>query len=402
MSGGAMTQGDPTSTPATAALATTRRIRALMIGMDWFPDVRDGGLNRYFFEQVNASPSSGIEGVALVSACQQCDGALSVRPLAGGGASLPARLGGARAQIAQAVREGIDVIDSHFALYTYPGLLHLKGLPIVTHFHGPFAAEIRAESRGFRTWARATFARRVELAVLKQAARVITLSHAFARIAREDYGVPRDRIRVIPGGLNLSAYLNVDRSQARARLGWPENRPILIAIRRLARRMGLEGLIDAMKILSARHPDVLLMIGGKGELAGELGSRIADAGLSEHVRLLGFIPEQDLPFAYAAANFSIVPTLALEGFGLITVESLASGTPVLGTSIGGTPEILRGLEPSLIFNSTEPEAIADRIIEALSGRIPVPSAQQCREYAARFDWAAVMPQIRAVFDEVLA
>ena len=122
-----------------------------MIGMDWFPDVRDGGLNRYFFEQVNASPSSGIAGVAFVSSCQQCDGALSVRPLAGVGASLPARLGGARYQIAQAVRQGIDVVDSHFSLYAYPGLLHLKQLPIVTHFHGPYAAEIRAESRGLRT-----------------------------------------------------------------------------------------------------------------------------------------------------------------------------------------------------------------------------------------------------------
>ena len=55
----------------------------------------------------------------------------------------------------------------------------------------------------------------------------------------------------------------------RAGLDWPENRPILIAIRRLARRMGLEGLIDAMKIVRQSHPDVLLMIGGKGELAGE-------------------------------------------------------------------------------------------------------------------------------------
>jgi glycosyltransferase involved in cell wall biosynthesis len=321
--------------------------------------------------------------------------------LAGSGASLPARLGGAYRQIAQAVRDGIDVVDSHFALYAYPGLSHLKGLPIVAHFHGPYAAEIRAESRGLRTWARSTFARRVELAVLKQAACVITLSHAFARIAREEYGVPRDRIRIIPGGLNLSAYVNVDRSHARARLGWPEDRPILVAIRRLARRMGLEGLIDALEIARQKHPDVLLMIGGKGELAGELRARIDAAGLGENVRLLGFIPEKDLPHAYAAANFSIVPTLALEGFGLITVESLASGTPVLGTSVGGTPEILRGLEPSLIFNSTEPEVIADRVIEALAGRIPIPSAEQCREYAARFDWAAVMPQIRAVFDEVI-
>jgi glycosyltransferase involved in cell wall biosynthesis len=111
------------------------------------------------------------------------------------------------------------------------------------------------------------------------------------------------------------------------------------------------------------------------------------------------VPEADLPLAYAAADLTIVPTVALEGFGLMTVESLAAGTPVMGTPIGGTPEILRGLDPDLVFADMTVEAIVEGISAALSGRLALPDRQDCRDYAARYDWSVVTPRIRAVFEE---
>ncbi len=378
-------------------------MKVLFSGMDWFPDCRDGGLNRYFYEQLRAMSTVGIDGIALVSSFH--DGQptpMQLEQMAPPGASLWRRWRGARQAFRNAVDAGVDLVNVHFALYAGPALRELpESLPVVVHFHGPHAEEILAEGKGLRNICRARIARRLELRVLRRACRVITLSESFARIARDKYGVPVERIRVIPGGIDLARYLSVDRRLARQRLSWPTDRPILICIRRLARRMGIEGLIDAMIEVRSRHPNVLLLIGGKGEIADELAERIRRRQLSEVVRLIGFVPESDLPHAYAAADFAIVPSLGLEGFGLATVEALASGTPVLGTPVGGTPEILTGLHPSLVFDSAEPARIAGRINAVLSSQVRPPDPQQCRTYSMRYNWDHVIGQVKSVFEEAI-
>jgi glycosyltransferase involved in cell wall biosynthesis len=146
---------------------------------------------------------------------------------------------------------------------------------------------------------------------------------------------------------------------------------------------------------------VLLLIGGKGKEHENLQSLIKTSGMEENVRLLGFIPDKDLPLAYAAADSSVVPTLALEGFGLIIVESLASGTPALGTPVGGIPEILKGLDENLVFPEPTAVAIADRIQSILDGKITLPDRAACRAHARRYDWTAVGPQLLKIFHQAI-
>ncbi|MGF6806856.1 glycosyltransferase involved in cell wall biosynthesis [Paraburkholderia sp. Clong3] len=177
----------------------------------------------------------------------------------------------------------------------------------------------------------------------------------------------------------------------------------MLAVRRLVRRMGLEDLIDAVKLLKRSAPDVLLLIAGKGRLEGELEARIADAGLEHNVKLLGFVPDQHLAALYRAANLSVVPTVALEGFGLITVESLASGTPVLVTPVGGLPEAVAGLSPDLVLPETGAAAIAAGLAGALNGTLKLPDADACRRYAReRFDNAVIAKRVAAVYAEAIA
>lgn len=378
-------------------------MRVLLVGKDWFPNMA-GGLNRYFYGETRALPSVGVNGVALVSSKRDGQTApLALRAMASEGAALAERRNGARREVQAALREGVDVVNAHFALYAAPWLRDLpRSVPLVVLFHGPYAYELAAEGGGWRSRLKFLYARRMERAVYQRARRVITLSEAFRDIAHERYGVSKERLRVVPGGVDTAPYLAApSRQEARERLGWPSDRPILLTVRRLARRMGLEGLIDAMDAARRAHPNVLLLIGGKGAIQDELKAQIEARGLSDHIRLLGFVADDELPLAYAAANLAVVPTVALEGFGLVTVEALASGTPVLGTPIGGTPEILRGLEPDLIFESAAPEALSDRLIAALSGKVRLPEREACRAYAARYDWEAVAPRLRAIFEEAL-
>lgn len=84
--------------------------------------------------------------------------------------------------------------------------------------------------------------------------------------------------------------------------------------------------------------------------------------------MVGAVHDKTLPLFYRAADFSIVPTVAYEGFGLILLESLASGTPVLGTPVGAISEVLKPLSESLLLEGTSPRKMADGITQVLSGR----------------------------------
>jgi glycosyltransferase involved in cell wall biosynthesis len=131
--------------------------------------------------------------------------------------------------------------------------------------------------------------------------------------------------------------------------------------------MGLDNLIRAVPAVAARRPDVLLLIGGQGPERGRLERLIHQSGAGGHVRLVGFIPDAQLAAYYQAADLFVLPTLALEGFGLVTAEALACGLPVLGTDVGATPEILRGLDPRLVIPGTGPDALAGAILRFLGG-----------------------------------
>jgi glycosyltransferase involved in cell wall biosynthesis len=209
---------------------------------------------------------------------------------------------------------------------------------------------------------------------------------------------------VVPGCVNVDQFnLPITPGEARLKLQLPQGRPIVLAVRRLVRRMGLEDLIDAVKLLKKRVPDVLLLIAGKGRLQEELQTRISEAGLDDNVKLLGFVPDQHLAALYRAATISVVPTVALEGFGLITVESLASGTPVLVTPVGGLPEAVAGLSPNLVLRATGAEAIAEGLGAALDGSLKLPDAQACRDYArANFDNSVIAKRVAAVYSEAIA
>jgi len=385
----------------TATLPTT--LRTLQLGMSWLPEQAGNGLDRMFYGLVQHLPDAGVavRGVVAGSPRVAATSNGAVRAFAGDCDSLPRRLRGVR----QTVREvfattPIDLVASHFALYTAPSLSLMPSVPLVVHFHGPWGEESRVEGDSAAVvWGKT----QIERAVYRRGAAFIVLSTAFRDVLVQAFGVDPERIHVVPGGVHADAFdTGLSRRDARTRLGWPTDRPVVVAVRRLARRMGLENLIDAVRLVRQAVPDVLVAVAGKGPLQSELRTRIRERDLEQHVRLLGFVPEPDLPLAYRAANVSIVPTVALEGFGLITVESLAAGTPVLVTPHGGLPEVVSDLDGDLVLPGDSPDVLAHGLVRSLTGSQPLPSAAACQRHArGRFDWPVVAAQTRRVYETVL-
>lgn len=387
--------------PARAAPA--RPLRALQLGLGWFPH-GGGGLDRYFHGLLPALTASDVRCRGLVAGDQRiaAETGGAVTPFASPDASLLSRWKGVRAAfraLHSGTAEAPDLVAAHFACYAFPTLGLLDGAPLVVHFHGPWAAETRAAGAGRLA---TSFKSLVEKAVYRRGDRFIVLSHAFRDLLCRDYAVDPRQVHVVPGGVDTKRFdLPLTRSDARRMLGWPLSRPITLAVRRLTPRMGLENLICAATRLRQRVPDALILIAGGGKLAPALAAQIQAQGLENHVRMLGFVPDEQLPIAYRAADLTVVPSTSLEGFGLIAGESLAAGTPCLVTPVGGLPEVVRDLQSELILGGITADALADGLHRALAGNLSLPNAAACREYArTRFDWTTVASHVRQVYENV--
>jgi len=397
---------DTASSPVAEQEATTLaqpNIRVLQIGMRWF-ESGSGGLDRVFYDLANSLPSAGVDvhGLVVQPADAAAQTAGRIHAFADDGAGLPKRLLGVRSAVRRCVHSGaVDLVAGHFALYTAPVLDCLGDTPLVMHFHGPWAQESDFEGQKRA----AIFVKKaIERFAYRRADRFIVLSEAFAGLLAREYGVDRDRIRVVPGSVDLDRFAHrFSKDAARAALGWSAERPILLAIRRLIARVGLDRLVAAMKAVKQAVPDVLLCIAGRGPLEGVLRQQIAEAGLEDHVHLLGFLPEKDLPLAYRAADINVVPTAALEGFGLTAAEALAAGTPSMVTPVGGLPEVVSDLSPDLVFASCEINDVAAGLIAALRGDVPLPSSARCRAFAeTHFATSLAAARTAAIYRELLA
>jgi glycosyltransferase involved in cell wall biosynthesis len=290
------------------------------------------------------------------------------------------------------------VIVSHFAMYASALLPQLKRWRHVVHFQGPWATESATEGKGSLN---VRIKRMIEDSVYSSANAFITLSQAFKQLLVAEYQVDSSLVHVIPPAVDLKRFTLGDRQAARDRLGWSQDGMILLCVRRLARRMGLEALIEAFRQVASCHPRALLFLGGTGALRNELLALIDTHGLKDRVRLLGFIPDEQLATAYQAADLSIVPSQSLEGFGLTTLESMACGTPVLVTPVGGLPEAVNGLSAKLVLPDRTIAALAGGLDAFLAGRLPMPSASQCRRHVEKeFAWSKIALQVKNLYQQV--
>lgn len=311
-----------------------------------------------------------------------------------------------------------DVLHLHQPLSGYGVLRSSSGrrIPSLYTFHSPAPLEYRLRQgmtgrhRGGWTGSLATvLLRLIEGSCLKHATRIHVLSDYSASLLWRLYRIPSERIVKIPGGADTDWFQPAtDRAAVRHDLGISEGRPLLLTLRNLEARMGLDILIRSMALVRRQAPQTLLLIGGTGSLRHELESLVTSLGLHAHVRFLGFVPDERLPLYYQAADFFILPTRELEGFGLVTVEALACGTPVLGTSVGATPEILRPLRPDLLFSDTNPDALAHRILEQYNRLCSDPAGYQelrrhCRRYALeRYAWPPLVKGLEQALRDVAA
>jgi glycosyltransferase involved in cell wall biosynthesis len=240
--------------------------------------------------------------------------------------------------------------------------------------------------------------RRLEARIMRAAAGVHTLSE-FTRRELDRFHGTASKTQVIPHWRRADLVRTVPKAEARQRLGWPADERIVFSVRALVERNGLDDAIDAMAD-AVRERKCLLFIGGRGPLRPKLEGMAAGRGIAERVRFLGRMSDEELALAYQAADLFLLPTKALECFGLITIEALSYGCPVIATNAGAIPEVLAPLGEHYIVPAGDVEAIGRRVNDWLDGRMRVHTPEALIDYVhQRYEASSIVPRIASFLEE---
>jgi glycosyltransferase involved in cell wall biosynthesis/peptidoglycan/xylan/chitin deacetylase (PgdA/CDA1 family) len=368
-------------------------MRILVASDQWFPDVT-GGVARLATESAERLAALGHEVTAIVPASGRAteDGAVDVHRVLRRG-RLPQTLTdpGDTARAVRELGEGFDVVLGHNST-TAAGLADAApNVPLVTFFHASAVLELdvlRERGAPARQLAAARALRlplvRLERRSLDRAARVFALSRFSLGLLEQRSPAALGKAVLVPGAVDTDRFSPGDRAEARTRLGIADDERVVFTVRRLVPRMGLEELLAAGAALAA--DGVRLAVAGGGPLADVLERQRAASPRPEAISLLGRVDDDALVDWYRAADVVAVPTIAYEGFGLVTAEALAAGTPVVGTPVGATPELLEPLGEGLVAGGATAGDLETTLRDVL-GRTSDALREKCRAYAVeRFGW----------------
>ncbi len=309
----------------------------------------------------------------------------------------------------------IDLIHFHHSPSSIGAMLSrkIKQIPKLRTFHSPWHKEyeiktkdieknpIKMTIRKVYIWIRWL----IEKAILKNCDRIVVLSEFMKDQIQSYFSDSKEKITIIPGGIDTERFKPAeDKSDVRRRLNIPQDRHILLTVRNLLPRMGLENLIEAVKIIIDNNKNVLLIIVGKGFLENRLKDMVTRLKLDDYIKFAGFISDDELPMYYQIADIFILPTRFLEGFGLVTLEALSSGIPVLATPIGGTIEILKEFNKRLFFENSSARSMAKLINEyvQLGNKRLDELGKEGREYVlTKYSWNLVADKLEEFYYKII-
>lgn len=254
-----------------------------------------------------------------------------------------------------------------------------------------------------------------EKKVLEMADRIIAATPAELSQLQFLYKAKSRRVVIIPPGVDTNRFYPIPVDEAREYIGVPPNRRILLFVGRIEPLKGLDVLLQAITLLRDRGvldklPFCLLVIGGDPDESAETMStemlRLQDLreryGLQDLVALLGKRSQDTLPYYYSSAEVVIVPS-HYESFGMVALEAMACGTPVVASEVGGLAYLIQDGQTGYTVPVGDPAALADRLAELLSNDdLRQKLSLQASEYSRQYAWPNIVKRLLKVYHDVLS
>jgi len=310
-----------------------------------------------------------------------------------------------RGMLGFAARHGLtyDLVHSHYWMSGSIALALARRwrVPHVAMFHTLAEVKMRARISEHEPPARIE----AELAIAAAADRIIAASRHELHLLTSLYHADESRIHVVPCGVDLERFYPMDKEHARRRLQLKDGDRIILFVGRIEPLKGIDILISAAAQLHEDENFRVLIVGGDARADAEVATLRALAerlDIDHHISFVGAVSHEELPLYYNAADVCVVPSY-YESFGLVAVEAMACGVPVVASRVGGLTSTISDGETGYLIPWRCPEPFAERLELLLDNdELRRSFGRAGREAVERYRWANVADAVAALYEDLLA
>ncbi|MQG21515.1 MAG: glycosyltransferase family 1 protein [SAR202 cluster bacterium] len=289
-----------------------------------------------------------------------------------------------------------DVIHSHYWLSGFVGN-HLKRIwqvPHITSFHTLAEVKQRFMSGTIESADRAS----IEASIISLADGVVAFTTHEKEALVNYYGATSEQVFVIPCGVDLELFKPSEQFEARSQLDF-DARPIILFVGRIEPLKGVDLLCKSVAMLKDVDSPRLIVVGGESERTEmeRLDDLVQELNLNSNIEFVGPVDHSELPLYYNAADVVAIPSY-YESFGLVAVEALACGTPVIASRVGGLSDIVQSDEVGYLVSCRRPESFAERLEIVVGNKYLRDSFKDAaRASVMHLGWGKVASEIGALY-----
>ncbi len=296
-----------------------------------------------------------------------------------------------------------DLIHAHdwLVVFAAQALKHQFHLPLIGTVHATEQGRARGASLSSDLQHSIHGAERL---LVHEVRRLITCSHHMASEVREFLHASPDKIDVVPNGVNPYCdrqWVQTELAECRAHFA-PADRQIVFTVGRLVHEKGFHVLIEAIPRIVSEFPDTQFVIAGRGSEAAHLDKQANRIGVEDYVCLPGFISDEERDCLYLTAACAVFPSL-YEPFGIVALEAMAAGCPIVVTHIGGLREVVRHGQTGLTVYPNDVQSLVWGVLHILRDpAMAAARAEKARQVVeSEFTWDAIASRTIGVYERVL-
>jgi glycosyltransferase involved in cell wall biosynthesis len=236
---------------------------------------------------------------------------------------------------------------------------------------------------------------------LRNADRIIAVSNA-----TKDYvlrlGAKPKKVKVLHNGVDLAKFrpLAGKKEEMRRKLGISQNAIVVLTVRRLVYKNGVDTLIEGANIAVKKNPHIVFLAVGKGPDSDSIKLRIQQLGIADNFKLAGFVSDADLPFHYNVADLFVLPSKSGEGLPLVALEAMACALPVIATDVGGIREVLKEDYGKLV-PPNQPEQLAKSVLDFAAQDFSQRKVELRAMMEEKFSWDANVERLVEIYEELI-
>ncbi len=302
------------------------------------------------------------------------------------------------------INNNVEIVHAHYNI-PLPDLsasryAKKKDLPFIITYH----ADAQESGGSFiRNTATAFYNRYILGKVLSNADVIITTSNAY--IGESKYlSKYRDKIKVVPNGINLKDFeIELSKEECRFKLALPQDKRIILFFGNIVAYKGPDILLKAFARVKKLYPNIMLLYVGRGEMQAELKELSVKMGLKDSVKFAGFVEEDLKPFYYHSADIFCLPSVTMaEAFGIVNLEAMACGLPVISSKLGGIPDIIQNGRNGFIVEPGDVKALADALIKLLEDdELQIKMSIEGKNMSKCYSWAKIAEETEKIYENLL-